>query len=218
MNGFANRASRHDNEALPLVIESFAKYDFGCQIMGTETDNPQARAALTSQSDKTSIMLRYRPDRFFTQKGNRSVLCEVKSEYQGRPNFAIEFDSFIGTKQWNASGRHVMYALVDLTKNTICCCWAGDIPAPESVLVPKREWDYEDTLARLTRENPEINFISKSFSNGSGTAFFLLSKSHKCLKPFDAFVENELIPAQQWTPETVQQLDLFKDYYYRQGM
>lgn len=216
MNKFTDRASKHDAEALPLVIESFARYDFGCHIMGTEIDNPEARAALTAQSDSTSIMLRYRPDRFFTQKGNRSVLCEVKSEYQGYTNFAIEFDSFAATKQWNASGRHVMYALVDLIKGHISCCWAGDIPAPTKVFVPRREWDYENTLARLTRENPEVNFISRPYSNGSGTAYFLLSKIHKSLKPFDVFVEHELIPIQSWTPETVRQLDFSE--YYRQGM
>lgn len=184
--------NKHDKEAVLLVAEHFCVYGFLSYAIGTELDDPQARKALLSQHDSTSIMLRYRPDRFFTKNGNRSVLCEVKCEYAGYSNFAVEFDSFTASKQWNTGDKHVMYAFVDLQTREIKSCWANNVPMPVVVYVPMRN-GWNETHNRLKREYPGIRLDPKPHKFGSGTPYFLLPKAANYLVNFDQFISKELL-------------------------
>jgi hypothetical protein len=134
-------------------------------------------------------MLRFRPDRAFVKVGGRSVLCEIKSEDQGRPNFAIEIDSYRAALEWNMTWQHVMYAFVDLASSTnaVYCCWANDVPTPKAINVPRR-WDFEKTYRRLQDEWPGVDLRLVPHRSGAGTPYFLVWKRSNFLVPIDTFI------------------------------
>ena len=188
------RMRQHDDKAVPIVINEFRRYGFEAYQLGTESDSEELRKALMQQSDKTSLMLRFRPDTTFIRAGTRSILCEIKSEAGRYPNFAIEVDSYSAALQWNMLYKHVMYAFVDLGNMHIYCCWADDVPSPQVIRIPKR-WDYSENMRRLETEWPNIRMITEDFQPApekSGTPYFLLPKRSSVLQPFDVFVSQIL--------------------------
>jgi hypothetical protein len=189
---FVERAKQHDELAVSLVEMIFSQYGFSGFRIGTETDSQDCWNFLLTQSDPTSIMLRFRPDRVQVKPGVRTVLCEVKSEAQGRPNFAIEFYSWQAATMWNRSGRHVMYAMVDVQNEKVFACWAENIPSPHIIRVPKR-WDFEKHMQQLQREAPWAELLPVEHTGGSGTPYFLVPKNSKYLWPLDAFIETQVI-------------------------
>jgi hypothetical protein len=192
---FAARASQHDKDAIPVVVSAFESVGFACYDLGTETDSDELHQALMSQYDETSIMLRFRPDRVFIRRGYRSVLCEIKSESQGYPNFAMEADSYQAAHKWDADCERVMYAFVDLSQEQarMVCCWVGDIPLPSQIRVPRR-WDFEQQTERMRMAYPGADVIPARYVPGkqSGTPYFLIRKFSPYLKPFGQFM-NSLI-------------------------
>jgi hypothetical protein len=186
------RMRQHDEVAVPLVMFQWSRFGFECHIFGGEVDNANLQTALRSQSDPTSLMLRFRPDRVFVRPGLRSLLCEVKSEGGRQPNFAIEVDSYLAAKVWNATQGHVVYAFIDLQTEAVSCCWADSIPTPTRVLMPAR-WDREANRERLERELPEAHLVDFDRTCGSGTPFFTISKRAAYLQPMDEFVKVEIL-------------------------
>jgi hypothetical protein len=188
---FTGRARQHDDQAVGLVKAIFSKYGFLGFRIGAEIDHKNHWSLLTAQADPTSIMLRFRPDLVLVKPGVRTVMCEVKSEAQGYVNFAVEFNSWRAATIWNRSGRHVMYALVDLRDERVSACWADDIPRPATVRVPRR-WDWEKHKSFLQRGAPWANLEVVNHAGGSGTPYFLIPKAADYLRPVERFIEREL--------------------------
>jgi hypothetical protein len=188
---FVERAQQHDERAISLVDMIFSRYGFSGFRIGAETDSQDCWELLLAQSDPTSIMLRFRPDRVQIKPGARAVLCEVKSEAQGHPNFAIEFYSWLAATMWNRSGHHVMYALADLRSGKVSACWAEDIPPPFVVRVPRR-WDHGKHISRLQREAHWAELLLVEHKGGSGTPYFLVPKNSEYLWPLDMFIETQV--------------------------
>ena len=188
------RQQQHDDRAIPLVDAAFAAYGWRGYGIGTEYDPAALRDALRQHSDATSLLIRFRPDRIYVHDSpaRRTILCEIKSEDHGYPNFALEADSFAAARAWDSTGsntRHVCVALVDLRSGMIHCAWASDLPAPTQIFVPER-WDWRDTLARLEREWPlTVRLTHCPHRGGAGTAYLLLTKQHPRLQPIGSFLE-----------------------------
>jgi hypothetical protein len=177
---------------MSLVKEIFLRHGFYGFRIGTETDDKRCWELLSMQSDPTSLMLRFRPDLLQIKPRARTVLCEVKSEAKGYQNFAVEFDSWMSSIMWNRSGHHVMYAFVDLSRESVSACWADDIPRPFIVRVPRRQ-NWEKHVSRLKQEAPWAQLQLVPYTNGSGTPYFLLHKEIKCLQPLEYFIRVHLI-------------------------
>lgn len=193
MKNFSKRREQHDNIAIPLVTKLFKAYQFDKHRWGFEFDKQVTKTSLSSQHDKTSMLLRYRPDVVFTKIGWRSVLCEIKSENQGYKNFAVELESWLATKEWNLHQNHVMYAFVDIVPKKVLCCWANTIPLPGIVYLPKTP-DFTKTKNRIKANLPHLVITLTKYSSGSGTPYFLLPKNSKYLIKFDEFINTELLP------------------------
>src|SRR5262249_34908146 len=177
--------------AHPCRAERFAATPFGL-----ERDPPALRDALRSQSDPTSILLRYRPDQLLVKVGERSLLCEVKSEAEGYPNFAVEADAYLAGLDWNAIYRHVAYAFCDLRVGVSWACWAEEIPSPQEIIVPLRHRHAADALRRMPLAFPDARIESRDYGNGSGTPFFLMPKprigSVSVLRPLALFARQDV--------------------------
>ena len=191
--GFRRRTDQHDRQAVALVESIFASYGFLSFRMGVEVALCES-AWLLRQSDPTSILLRFRPDRVHLRPNRRSVLCEIKSEAKARPNFAVEFDSWRAARMWNRSGRHVMLVGVDLVTRCAWACWVDSVPRPSRIFVPRR-WDWERQMIRLAKEAPWARLKPVRYRSGSGTPYFLLPKTHPCWTPLPRFIERELLCA-----------------------
>lgn len=199
MSSFAARARTHDGTALAIVQAIFKANGFTEFKTGIETRKPDLWEALQRQRDRTSMMLRYQPDQTFVGTGvARTVLCEVKSECDAHPNFAIEADAYLAALDWNAGYQHLMYAFCDLDRGQQWGCWADDIPRPVgigAIRVPKRR-DAGETLGRLERRfgRGACQLVEWS-QKGSGTAFFLVPKRSTFLIPLDQFVRDRVVAA-----------------------
>lgn len=192
MKTFKERSSQHDDIAIPLVEAIFERHGFKGFTIGTETDDKSLYEMLRNQSDPTSIMLRFRPDRVKIKRGVRAVLCEVKSEGGRYPNFAVEIDSYRAAILWNQHSKHVMFALVNIADRTAYGVWADEFPSPRTVFVPRR-WDYEKQYRRMVAEWPGSTVKPVNWGGGSGTPYMLIPKDHKCLMGLDRFVRDQVI-------------------------
>lgn len=115
---FAERIRQHDENAYPLVRDALARYGFALHCFGIEL-NLELQKILQKQTDKTSKMLRYRPDFIAVCPGKKSILLEIKSENKNSPNFSIEYDAWDAAKIWNKHTKNVLYLFVDLAENNI---------------------------------------------------------------------------------------------------
>jgi hypothetical protein len=177
------------------VRNAFGQYGFTAHGLGTELDDVVLRQSLAAQDDRTSRLLRFRPDQALVRPGVRSLLVEVKSERGRYPNFAIEVASHQAASEWDSGRRHVAYAFVDLGTRLIWCCWAADLPPPVEIRVPLR-WDFEASWQRLNQEWPGVRLVPEPYRPGpyrSGTPYFLLRKTSSCLQALDVFVRAELL-------------------------
>lgn len=204
MDSFAQRTKQHDTIAIPLVTKLFNQHGFERNDHGFEHDSLKTRRAISKQRDVVSRMLNYRPDMTFTKTDFGSIFCEVKSEGQERPNFAIEFNSWVETKTWNSftplwdttqdSTQHVIYAFVDTHLGKVSCCWADSVSRPSLIIVPKRP-NFKETLNDILERFPKLfTDLQEHTGHGSGTPYFLLSKNSGCLVTFDTFIKTLLKP------------------------
>jgi len=189
---FAYRSEQHDHNALPLVESIFRQYGFTSYTIGAETDNKELHDILRRQDDVTSVMLRFRPDRISVHPGLRSVLCEIKSEFSGYRNFAIEISSYEAALLWNRVSRNVMFVFVDLAQSTALAAWADDIPSPDVIYIPARP-HYEEYLSMVKTKYPAAIIKVISWHSGSGTPYMLLPKDHPCLMDLGRFIETNLL-------------------------
>ena len=191
-DSFQARSGQHDKLAVPIVEAVFKRHGFKGYSIGTENDDAKLYELLRAQSDPTSIMLRFRPDRVKIRPGVRAVLCEIKSEAGRYPNFAVEVDSYRAAILWNQQSKHVMFALVDLATRDTYGVWADEFPRPGTVFVPGR-WDFEKQRARMVREWPGLPLTPVRWVGGSGTPYMLIPKNHPCLTELDRFIRERVI-------------------------
>lgn len=188
------RKKRHDGIAIPMVAKIFGNYGFTGFTIGTENDSKELSELLQTQSDPTSIMLRFRPDQIFVRPMLRSVLVEVKSEEGKYPNYAIEMDSHVAAHLWNQQSDHVVYVFVDTLKQTCRAIWAHELPDPHTIYVPLR-WDFDKQEHRIQTEWPgaEIKAIPWNKDISSGKPFMVISKKHAALRDLEQFIKSEII-------------------------
>jgi hypothetical protein len=188
---FGTRVLRHDEYAIPLVVDTFKRYGFYVDRYGVETGSRHTWQLLASQRDMLALMLRFRPDIVGILPRVATVLCEVKSQTKRRDEFFVEFDSWLAARQWDRAGGRVMYALVDLSESIAYACWVSDVE-PSLVIIPKR-FDYEEQRNRIIHSFPWVAFRLMEHTNGSGTPFFAISKHEPFVKPLDDFIIGNLI-------------------------
>lgn len=176
MASFSVRAAQHDGPALRAVVAAFRAEGFHNFRFGSEVDGPALRDAVRTDDDPTSILLRYRPDQVFGRPGARTVLCELKSETKGYPNFAVEADAYLAGLDWNALYRHVMYAFCDLSQGTHWACWADEVPRPSQIVVPNFHRRFAESMRRLPRAFPGAAICVRDWGDGSGTPYFCVPK------------------------------------------
>ncbi len=164
---FAERIRQHDEKAYPLVRDALARYGFTLHRFGIEL-NLELQKILQKQTDKTSKMLRYRPDFIAVCPGKKSILLEIKSENKNSPNFSIEYDAWEAAKIWNKHTKNILYLFVDLAENNILASWPENLD-PEIIFTYRHE--DEIRLSSLNIKTKRLFTVS-----GSGTAFFLVSK------------------------------------------
>lgn len=196
MSSFAVRASQHDGPALNAVIAAFKAEGFHSFRFGSELDSPVLREALRVRDDPTSILLRYRPDQVFSHPEARTVLCELKSEKKGYPNFAVEADAYLAGLDWNRLYRHVMYAFCDVGQDLHWACWADEIPRPNRVYVPDFHPRFAESMLRLPKAFPEAAISVMDWGEGSGTPYFFVPKPKpgllSPLRPLALFIRHDV--------------------------
>lgn len=196
MASFAVRAGQHDGPALDAVIAAFRAEGFHNFRFGLELDGRQVRDALRVDDDPTSVLLRYRPDQVFGRAGARTVLCELKSERKGYPNFAVEADAFLAGLDWNALYRHVMYAFCDLGQGMHWACWADEIPRPNAIYIPNTHPRFAESMRRLPKAFPGAAVCIRNWGEGSGTPYFLVPKprpgNSTALRPLSDFIRQDV--------------------------
>ncbi|WP_134642946.1 hypothetical protein [Ammonifex thiophilus] len=169
--GFNERSRQHDEDALGLVESAFRELGFLVFPYGIE-QLPELQRVLRGLHNGTSKMLRYRPDRVAVKPGKGTLLLGVKSEGGRSPNFAVEFDAWDAARMWNQDARRVLYVFVDLLSRDVLACWPEAL-SPRKVFVPRR-----GDLLRVKSLLPP-GAVARWYPavRGSGTAFFLVSKS-----------------------------------------
>lgn len=192
--GWEGRKDQHDTAGVPLVCAVFLEYGFTGYAFGAEAGNASFHRAVQAQTDPTSLLLRFRPDRAFVRTGLRSLLCEIKTEGHDSPNFALELDSWQAARQWNAAYEHVAFVFVDLRCGEAVACWATMIPMPQKVYVPRR-FDFIQQRERVAREMPAARLCDCTHRGGSGTPFFLVPKAAAFLRPLRSFLAAVLASA-----------------------
>lgn len=196
VNNFTNRVNQHDKIAIDFVENIFTKYGLITYLIGTEFDIKGLSESLRKQSDVISIMLRFRPDRVSIVIGSYSILCEIKSESGKYSNFAIEADSYKSALIWNSCDKNnkniVVFILVDISLMSAKAIWAGQIPEPKIIYIPKRN-DYIEQEIRIKKEFPNAIIKLLPYKYGSGTPYMLLPKNYKQLFDLDFFIQNEII-------------------------
>jgi len=170
--GFTERRRQHDKRALEIVESAFCELGFQIFPYGIE-QVPELQQILQGLHNGTSKMLRYRPDRVAVKPKKGTLLLEIKSEGKRSPNFAIEFDAWDTARMWNQDARRVLYVFVDLLSQDIMACWP-EMLFPQKVFVPR-----ESDLLRIKGLLPP-GAVARWYPvvRGSGTAFFLVSKSN----------------------------------------
>lgn len=196
MASFAVRAGQHDGPALRAVIAAFQTEGFCGFRFGVEGDAAVLRDALRLGDDPTSILLRYRPDQVFSRPGARTVLCELKSEGKGYPNFAVEADAYLAGRDWNHLYRHVMYAFCDLSQGLYWACWADEIPRPDALYIPSAHPRFAEFMRRLPKAFAGAAICVRNWGEGSGTPYFFVPKPRpglvSPLRPLNDFIRHDV--------------------------
>lgn len=160
--------------------------DFKFREMGTEYDRDLEKDGLWGpRYDDTINLIKYRPDTFI-YNDTKSLNLEIKTERGNWPNWAIEQGSYKGSELWSRLA-NVLYIFLELgERNQVIlakCCLSTDIQ-PWKIFIPDRK-DYEAQLLWCEHFYPEIpkQKVPKS-KKGSGTPYFLVSKSNVTLVDF----------------------------------
>ncbi len=167
-------------KAVEIFRDRASEYGFvDVKPMGVEFDNKDVYCQLRKRMDKTSVMLRHRPDATCFMV-DATVLMQIKGEppskYNGkRDKVFIEVDSWAGAMEWNTVYRHVAFAFVAIETQIILFAWADELSF-KTIHVPMKHIHYEDNYERMQMEYPDKNVISEEWGGGSGTPCFTYKK------------------------------------------
>lgn len=138
--------------------------------MGVEFDDKVIHAELVKRNDRTSIMLRHRPDILAFMKHD-AILLQVKGRRRNIVDrFFVEVDSWRGAMEWNRSYRHVAFVFIDVTARKIYFSWADQLIF-DVINVPKR-FDHAMQYERMVTLFPDKTVKLIPHSSGSGTPYF----------------------------------------------
>lgn len=185
-DNFRSRAWMHDTIACPTVDKQFSFLGYDSFVTGAEIDDKRMMEALKGRTDQTSMAFRYRPDKLFVSPKGPSIACEIKSEFRGHDNYAIEFDSYAQTLKWGIA-HIVIYAFVNIKRiDEMYFSWANyclpdDISFPKKIFLPDR-YDYESIESRIKGDYPNLGIDIVSHKKGSGTPYFLINKNMDVFK------------------------------------
>lgn len=222
MNAFQSRSYLHDKVAIPYVQELLAKYDLEGIPYGVEVHDKNLQRALMlfGRQDEMALKNRYKPDLCIVPRPDgmkinpkvRPFLCEVKSENETHPNFAIEFDSFCAAELWDNGQRNVIYIFVKMAQGVPIearACWVSGL-CFKPVFVPRR-FDFEKNIKELEAKYPRIKFQPVEHTGGSGTPYFLIRQDASYLRLFDSFIAQFLeLPSNEIIQQpAIAQLALF---------
>ena len=144
---------------------------------------------LRQQRDRLSLMLRYQPDQIAVFLGQRSLLCEVKSEVGRSKNFAIEADSLLGAREWERTGDLVFYAFVDVSvhdlEQSVTGCWLRELAVTMVKVPTTTDWEaHKRRMAEAALTFPGCRIEACNLQrDGSGTPFVLVPKQSRALRP-----------------------------------
>ena len=139
--------------------------------MGVEFDNSDMYCQLRKRNDKTSIMLRHRPDAVCFGHDD-AVLVQIKGRNRINDDIVfVEVDSWAGAMEWNAVYRHVAFAFVEIPTENILYAWADELSFSE-IYIPKR-FDYLYSQKQLSLQFRDKNIILREHKTGSGTPYFI---------------------------------------------
>ena len=195
VDSFNSRVNGHDNIAVPFVEAELKKNGLDSIRYGVEIYAKIFQQALYKLGRQNDMALRdrFKPDLYILPVGIiPPLLCEIKSENRGHPNFAIEFDSYCAAKIWDGGSKQVIYTFVDFNNSIqIKLCWLEDVRFIE-VRVPNR-FDFAKNMLELNKKYPYVQFVEVPHTGGAGTPFFLIPKISIYLKPLDMFIKQNFI-------------------------
>lgn len=210
---FNLRSWVHDNVAIPEAVRQLESLGYVTIRQGHEEDKAGIRNFVAGNRNNTSLIIRYKPD-LLAKLIEYITAWEVKCDLGDHSNFAVEFDSYITMIEYYKTG-DTFYAFIDCPPagkdhvvSSSVYCELNRVPFPRVVFIPKRR-GYMETLKYIRDKYPTIEPKPIEYNgNGSGTAYFLLSKNWPGYRQW-----SELSPVKPVPPEPevqVEQLSLFQ--------
>ncbi len=161
--------------------------------MGVEFDDETIYAELIKREDKTSIMLRHRPDRLCFTK-DETILLQIKGTEKENPDVVfVEVDSWLGAMEWNKVYRHVCFVFVTIKDEGVYFAWADEL-AFKTIYVPMRKFGFipwQEKKKQLERIFPDKNITTIEHRRGSGTPYFMYKRDK--LREFMDIQKRELL-------------------------
>lgn len=177
---FNDRISLHDRATALYQAEMWL-----CGIetvpVGIEQNRMNAHNILIAFDDDLVKFVRHFPDLLVLAKTPYNFLVDVKSEANGRPNYAIEADSLHAALQLWRIGNPTFFGLVDLSNGSVGMINANHIPV-RRIYNPRA-----NRTADLHRKFPGTDISNRPRTFGSGTPYVLLPKTHPLICPVSAF-------------------------------
>ena len=205
---FATANEWHE-KARPIVSAVFADRGFTVFDHGAEFA-PGLSEEVRKQDDRCSLMLRFRPDMVTIRPYYRSLLCEIKSEPEGRDWQAyrealMEARSWKSLCEWNAGESNVaMLAYHSFNIGQSFGMWLSDLPKPQMVMVyrhgpecrrnvrcRKPEEDFAEQLEAMGKLLPGIERRVFDHKWGSGTPSIKVPKQY--MVPLGEFIDCDVL-------------------------
>lgn len=173
-NSFHNRLTI-SKKAVDILMKRSKYYGFVVvKDMGIEFDDKEIYLELSKRKDRTSIMLRHKPDKMvFTEE--ETILLQVKgSDEVEYDYFFVEIDSYMGAMEWNKTYRHTAFAFIINLIEEIKFIWADEVVF-DTIFIPKR-FDWKDQWNRLKELFPNKTLKIVPRGGGSGTPYIRVKK------------------------------------------
>jgi len=178
-----------EKKAVDIFLKRADDYGFiNVKDMGIEFDDKEIYLELSKRKDRTTVMLKHKPDKIaFTKE--ETVLLQIKGSDETEYDvFLIEIDSYRGAMEWNKTYRHTAFVFVINPIEEIKFIWADEITF-DTIFIPKR-FDWKEQKKRLEELYPEetrIRLLPVTHKHGSGTPYISIKKqdTHNLLDMYD---------------------------------
>lgn len=176
---FTDRISLHDRATALFQAEMWA-HGIETVPVGIEQNRMNAHNILVAFDDDLVKFVRHFPDLLVLAAAPYNFLVDIKSEANGRPNYALEADSLHAALQLWRIGNPTFFGLVDLSSGAVGMINANHVPVRRI---------YNPRVARtvdLRRKFPGTDISNRERTFGSGTPYVLLPKTHPAICPVSA--------------------------------